>query len=357
MHEISLGGSSLPSGEFYPLWTILIDNLVQAGLSIKDEAAFHVSLDHEESSYQKFILGGGKPKNAILVRLETNTVFPGQYSPRIESKYGFVLTFGANSKLRNSTPALGHPYVHSKIPTFRTRDEENRSSIFESRISANVFKIEKWKNRATLISYIGGNKIGLNSTGNYNYRRKLVRTLIPKGLKVYGPYWNDGFWVKFYNRSTTFLHGLRSHQIPNFFHIYGDLFNKYPGAMGRVAEKDVVLLDSKFTLVIENSNDILTEKLFDALLAGSIPIFFGPDLSDYGLPDNISIELRGNERDILTRITEMPDNEVDEYLNNIIAFLNDQSQFGKWVAEYVFQETARLIYQYIVRESGNELCT
>jgi hypothetical protein len=53
----------------------------------------------------------------------------------------------------------------------------------------------------------------------------------------------------------------------------------------------------------------------------------------------------------------MPDNEVDEYLNNIIAFLNDQSQFGKWVAEYVFQETARLIYQYIVRESGNELCT
>ena len=127
--------------------------------------------------------------------------------------------------------------------------------------------------------------------------------------------------------------------------------------MGRVAEKDVVLLDSKFTLVIENSNDILTEKLFDALLAGSIPIFFGPDLSDYGLPDNISIELRGNERDILTRITEMPDNEVDEYLNNIIAFLNDQSQFGKWVAEYVFQETARLIYQYIVRESGNKLCT
>ena len=357
MHEISLGGASLPNGEFYPLWTILIECLEQAGLCIKDKADFHVSLDHEERSYQKFILGGGHPKNAILVRLETNTVFPGQYSPRIENKYGFILTFGANSKLRNATPALGHPYVHSKNPTFRTRDEDNRSSIFQSRFNENTFDVASWKNRATLISYIGGNKIGLNAAGNYDYRRKLVAALIPQGLKVYGPYWNGSLWEKFYNRSATFLHGLRSHQIPNFFHIYADLFSKYPGAIGTVSEKDTVLLDSKFTLVIENSNDILTEKLFDALLAGSIPIFFGPDLNDYGLPDNIFINLRGNERDILTRIAQMSDNEIIAYLKNIAAFLNDQSQYGKWVAEYVFQETARLIYQYIVHGSGNKLCT
>jgi len=47
-------------------------------------------------------------------------------------------------------------------------------------------------------------------------------------------------------------------------------------------------------LVIENSLEFLSEKLFDALAAGTYPIFVGPSIEDFGLPNWLCAEADPN---------------------------------------------------------------
>lgn len=349
MTVISFGGTSLPDGLYQPNWSILLALLQSSGfeMSTSPTGRYYLGLDHEETMYRRYIEQGGKPAWAILVRQETDSVYPGQYRKQIENKYGLVLTLGGVRSLRRHEVFLGHPYMFSPKPTFQRQDDLRFENAFRIREDDKVYDFSKWKTRPIPLSFVGANKVGLSPKNNYAIRRRLVRELASSGLEVYGPLWNDGFKKRFINRVSMMLWGLKTHQRPPLCSIYADLFRRYKNAKGEVPNKHEILLNSKFSLIVENSDLMITEKLFDAMLSGSIPVYYGPSLSQFNLPADIAIEIKNSKVPIGKQLKALSDEEIERRLEHIKNFLGSQNFRDNWLAESVFLKVHNEIKVYM----------
>lgn len=86
---------------------------------------------------------------------------------------------------------------------------------------------------------------------------------------------------------------------------------------GEVADKNSVLSRFRFALCIENTvfPGYISEKLFDAMAAGTIPIYLGaPDVSDY-VPEDCYIDMRrfSNHEQLAGFIEEMSPQDAEPY--------------------------------------------
>ena len=50
----------------------------------------------------------------------------------------------------------------------------------------------------------------------------------------------------------------------------------------------------RVAIVIENSQEYMSEKFFDALFSGCIPVYVGPNLEAFGIPSNLYIQADAN---------------------------------------------------------------
>lgn len=350
MTTLSIGGMGVPIGSYQPSSSVLIGLLNSKGHTTLNDPSgqFFLAFEHEEKSYGRFIEHGGSADRAILIRQETDAVYPGQYRKRIEHKYGLVLTLGGVSKIRQHG-FLGHPYINSSNPANPTEDSSNFLEIFEKRKSNGVYDLLNWKSRPIYFSFVGANKVGLNSKGNYGVRRRLVRELAPFGLEIYGVLWNDGLRRRIMNRVFMVLWGMRTRQLPPVFSIFAGLFCRYENAKGPVENKQTTLLNSKYSLIVENSDSILTEKLFDAILAGSIPIFYGADLSQFNFPEGLAIQVKNSKLPVGQAISSMTDEEIDRRLHILREFLESETFQENWLAESVYLKVESMIEDYIAK--------
>lgn len=342
----------LPSGTYRPSTSILIDLINAKGFKTQLEpyGHFYIAFDHEDDSYNRYIEYGGSVSKAILIRQETDAVYPGQYGKRIENKYGLILTLGGTEKVRQHK-FLGHPYMHNHNPANPTQIDSNFAAIFSRRKSNQVYELSSWKNRQIFLSFVGANKVGLNPKGNYGVRRRLVKELLPMGLEVYGILWNASLKKRLTNRVSMVLWGLRTRQRPPIFAIFFDIFRKYKAVKGVVDNKQKILLASKFSLVVENSDQIITEKLFDSILAGSIPVFYGAALSQFGLPNGLAVEIKNYKYPIGQVIISMTESEVALRLKIMKEFLGSEEFRDTWLAESVYRKVMIVIKDFLETNS------
>lgn len=102
--------------------------------------------------------------------------------------------------------------------------------------------------------------------------------------------------------------------------------NHSPSYKGRVEEKLVVLKKYKFALCYENGRDIdgyITEKIFDCLFAGTIPVYWGAGNILSYVPGNCFIDRRkfNSHTELYNFLKNMPDDEILLYQKNIEEFL------------------------------------
>ena len=88
--------------------------------------------------------------------------------------------------------------------------------------------------------------------------------------------------------------------------------------------KNKTLNDYDFSLAIEpylGKPRMILEKIFDPMLAGSIPIYYGPDLTD--IPSNcyLRIDSHKTAKDIISIIKKLSSEEKNNYRQNIYNFL------------------------------------
>ena len=72
--------------------------------------------------------------------------------------------------------------------------------------------------------------------------------------------------------------------------------------------------NSKFSLVIENDDNYISEKLIDALLGGSIPIFIGGDFRRVGIPDASVVSNLFTPEEILNYIKSFKEEDISQRL-------------------------------------------
>ena len=299
---------------------------------------FLISINHSPSGYQKFIDNGGNSSKTILIRSEPESIFPGQYKEKIFKKYGLVLTPGGIPDIQLSDTFVRHPYLYNVNPVKPRHDDPSIETIISASNFGDRFDFNSWSKREILISLVASNKVSPTSSNNYALRRFYAMKFSGNELQVYGNLWNGSFYSRTRLRLGVLSFSLRNFYIPNLKSIYGNLLRKYPNAHGEVDNKHTIIERSKFSLVIENNNDCITEKIFDAFMGGSIPLYIGPDLSHFDLPGNIALIVKDLSKNPVELIKSLDNSDIREILLNIKTFVSSDIFIRDWTAAGVYQQ-------------------
>jgi hypothetical protein len=114
-------------------------------------------------------------------------------------------------------------------------------------------------------------------------------------------------------------------------------------------DKNTLLQKYKFSLVIENSNVHFTEKFFDALKNGTVPIYLGPDLNQLGIPKELYIDLSKysfSEFDLDKLTTGF---DYDDWLQKSRNYLDSDTFKKVWRADNTFNQLTMEIEQFYLR--------
>ena len=316
-------------------------------ISTLPESDLFISINHSNQDYKEFQKSGKKKNQAILIRSEPDVVFPAQYKERILNKYGLVITLGNKEKDDGSFYYIQNPYSYLPNPNSQMARGPDIKDILDSQKFNELFEFDNWQKREIILSLIASNKVSCVRSSNYGLRRDLA-VAFPKGfLNIYGELWNSNIRKKLRHRVAVLVHGILNLTVPNLISIYGSFFRKYENYVGPLDDKHVIVRKSKFSLVIENSNEYISEKIFDALINGSIPIYIGPELEKKGIPgEDIAITYEGSPKMLEYKIRNLSNNEVKNYLDSIKKFLNSKDFTNNWINHIVYRKIAEKIQEF-----------
>jgi len=160
---------------------------------------------------------------------------------------------------------------------------------------------ENWDKRKRKFVLVQGNKFSARKGERYSLRRKILWNNT-KIIEFFGVGWHRGLkhdlmhWVYSAINSTPTEISLRSISLAG---------RRYRNYMGPTSHKVDEMSRYQFSLVIENSSDYISEKLFDSISAGCVSIYVGPKLSKYGLDEKTAIQVEPNFRKIRSKMKEL----------------------------------------------------
>jgi len=331
------------SGEFN---NFLLKALSQAGYRVgsPEFANVFININHNKNSLRKI------PQNSrvlkVLIRTEPNSVFPAQYTVRVENQYDFVVTTGRPKRRHGKFLDVHHPYRTLSNPNFPELEETNIHDR-HSENGEDIHTFSHWNRRGIYLSLIAANKVSSQKENYYDLRRRFANEALENELEVYGTLWNEPYIRRIHHRVGVGLHALRYRTLPSLPSLYGGLHKSHAAHKGAPQDKQMIIRNSKFSLVIENSSTYVSEKLFDALVGGSIPIYFGPELSRYGIPEeNLIIRHQGSLSELRTLLNNITDGEILVRLNTIKQFVESNYFPREWDAEIVFSDVASEITKF-----------
>lgn len=330
-------------GEFNNL---LLRALSRAGFRIEfsEITDVFVNINHNKKSLQRAPQDSRVLK--VLIRTEPITVFPAQYKLRVENQYDFVITFGLPRKRYGKFLDVHHPYKTLSNPNSPDL-EVNSAHNQDSEVNDEILTFSHWKSREIDLSLIAANKVSSQRESNYNLRRTFAGEAKKNELKIYGTLWNESYVRMIHHRAGVGLHAIKNGTLPSLRSLYGGLHRNYANHIGAPQDKQEIIRNSKFSLVIENSSTYVSEKLFDALVGGSIPIYFGPDLSRYGIPEeNLVIRHQSSISELYSRVMNMAEPEILTRINAIKQFVESSYFSNEWGAENVFSNIAFEIAEF-----------
>lgn len=309
-------------------------------------AEIHLFVNHNESKYRETLkLNGGKSLH-ILLRTEPIPVFPAQYSARVEKKYDLVITIGKPESLNKNNLNFRHPYEYMSNPNLTsTKRHDLQSKLGEIEVE-NQF--QGWSMREYNLTLIAANKVSSRHGENYEKRRVYAKYQASNEIALFGTLWDASLSEKLKHRLRVALHALRNGTIPDVLSLYGKLFTKYKNYHGAPLDKHQVIEKSKYSLVIENSDTYISEKLFDAMIGGSIPIYYGPNLREYGLDDGaLVVRHLGSTEELLDKLRTMSEEEAKARLLAISSFLRSEEFQNEWLSEKVYFKIAKSIQSFM----------
>jgi hypothetical protein len=230
-----------------------------------NESRADIHLDFDFTPDRKNIPG----KFKVLILWEPESVLPWQYSSKILKKFDLVIPA---SPWRARSLGLNNFIFHPCALQKYTFDESKRNMS---------------------IAMVNASKFSANGKSLYGFRRRASKYLYESqvGYDLFGQNWNMSKLKELRERLWSIRKEIQARKIPNFIEAFSYFNYKYPEYKGGIEDKYQTLSRYKFSLVIENEADWITEKIFDAISAGTVPIYFGPSLAEFPILDNCTISL------------------------------------------------------------------
>jgi hypothetical protein len=296
---LTVFGATYQMGDNLDRWTLFADALSRLGCQFTDlsdpDSEVYVSIDHHRESLRKVRRNIPKSKRVLILR-EPVSVNPTQYRCSILNNYQYV--YSANLDLTDPLfKIFPDGYLNSSSPNFD-------GSLAEL--------------RPYFLSFLGENKFSLHPKSLYKFRQKCIKTIANSSvqLRLGGRYWETGLsrYVSQQLFSIVFLiKSLSAISLSQFRIPLSNAEKSRILLVGYVDNAHHFYEQSKFVLVIENEKSELSEKLFNAIGGGSIPIYFGCDLKTI-LPEisNLVFQFKNQEEllEILERISSMSESQI-----------------------------------------------
>lgn len=191
-----------------------------------------------------------------------------------------------------------------------------------------------FKTKKSFCTLIASNKFEVHESELYSERKKAIRWFEenhPEDFDLYGFGWDKYFFHgKFLGFNLLRLNRLKL--------LAKLLKTNYPSYKGTVKSKEETLKNYKFAICYENSKDFpgyITEKIFDALFAGCVPIYRGASNITDHIPSNTFIDKRNFKtyEELYDYIKNMPEEEYQNYQNNIKNFIQSE-KFYQFTPQY-----------------------
>ena len=239
-----------------------------------------VLLDIDQSTIDQVIKFDIPRKKCVLIRNEPLCVLPENYKSSSLDRIGFIVESGASVAKNGIILKRGQHWPKG-------------------------FEEVAQSNKINRIVVVNSNQLSLLDGELYSLRRECVHEI--EQVDLFGMGWDIGFRQKFLITLYHLLKCFRCRLRPNFRSLR--FYFKKPKNYGGVIDNKLVeMAKYKYALVVENSMQHLTEKLFDAFFAQCIPIYVGPRVADYGIPSDLVIQAEptlSGVRDAMKRASEV----------------------------------------------------
>lgn len=212
---------------------------------------------------------------------------------------------------------VGRPPSAGGLPWPQTwRLEPNRGSRANKAVIVNA---DKW-------SFIGGQLYWLRAAiAGRN-----------SDIDVYGPGWDRATYARFAHRIFDLGRTIVNGRLPSSRGLRY-LLTRVKAHKGTTVDKIHTMAEYKIAIVIENSDELMTEKLFDAFFAGCIPVYVGPPVGKFGIPEELVIQAPPNIQGLNAGISRALEMNSKEYSSLLTRFLHARTTRETWASGSAFK--------------------
>lgn len=254
-------------------WKLYAEKFIDSGYAIAGieqhpRITHLVAHSHSKKAISEAIRSGVPLKNRALIIWEPKVVDERIRNKKIKKLYG------------------------SLIYASKLWAEENEGRYFQwpqSVENFNEIDFKEWTMRENSAVMIQANKYSIHKDEMYSLRRRVIREFegSSENLSLYGSNWNAGFLYNF----RSWIASSRRIRVSNWrVKTVRDPVTKFSNYLGEIDNKYVINSKYRLSIVIENSLDYVSEKLFDALAAGTYVVYCGPPLNLFNL-ENLRIHI------------------------------------------------------------------
>jgi hypothetical protein len=276
------------------------------------------------------------PKSKMIIILwEPKTVDWKRHSRKSLSNYGTVFSPSLDWAIGNERKFFNWPQL----------------KLAEESIS-----ISNWSlmhNRAVMIL---SNKFSATKGELYTLRRQTAFiTSKNKTMDIFGDNWNSNMVYKYSNYFRKFFSTPINLLSIKSFSLIGKSYSNY---LGISANKVNTSKNYRIIVVIENSLDYISEKLFDAYSSPAIVIYVGADINKYGIPKAAAIQVSANANAINSKIIEIQNLPIEQQFilmqkqrKAILSISNDW--YGNTVLNHLAKEICNTLSSAIFKPNDH----
>ena len=279
-----------------------------------EEADFVLFCDYLEEDVRLVLTAEIPIHKRILLILEPEVVIPSNFKNQILQEFGTIIRVGRPNKAQGHN--LNWPQQWREIsPQVLNRNHTDTVMIC-------------------------GNKVSFVRGELYSLRRTAAME-VPQ-IALYGSEWNSTFSVRLRKLLVEASNALKTGNLPRIQSIRY-WFKKNKNWLGAPGDKRKALENYRISLVIENSTEFLTEKLFDSFFAGCIPVYVGPNIKQFGIPSSLVVTASTNIPSIREAIRRAQSMDYSAWYEELEIWLSKDQTKLDWSTESFFRQLTNLI--------------
>lgn len=301
-------------------WTYFYQALRAHDLEVVDalsDADAFVAMNHQPQLSGQARSAGISPQRSVLVAWESPAIRPRNFHPSATRYYGFHIGFSPLWPAPFDGEVLNWPQGQNFV-------------------ADQLLNLSEWRLRDRRAVLVCRNTASAISGSQYLLRREVLTRADESLLHLAGTAWPATLSGDVQVTLSAGARAVSQGRLPNFALLWRNLLNSPRRRGAPVEDKYDLLEDFQVALVIENSLDYVSEKLFDAIAAGCFPIYVGPSLETMGLDPDLALAVPPDPDLIRDAISRVSSRDVEMAAAAHQRFVREQ--LAVWSASTVFAD-------------------